>query len=136
MVQELVYQDEIWRSESGISSVFARADAPGGPIAAVAWANRVRLYYISGGDIIEGQMNGAGKWSVDHNDASTIGATSSSGGSPTAPPITGNANGPEGLSQSDKIAIGIGLPVGIFSIIGGIAAWCTCCRRRRVVGGE
>ena len=34
----------------------------------------------------------------------------------------------EGLSQSDIIAIAIGVPVGVFTILGAIITWCMCCR--------
>lgn len=37
----------------------------------------------------------------------------------------------DGLSTSDKIAIGIGIPVGIFTIIGAVVTWCMCSRRKQ-----
>jgi len=41
----------------------------------------------------------------------------------------GGGEGGGGLNQSDKIAIGIGVPVGVFTIIGAVVAWWMCCCR-------
>lgn len=47
-----------------------------------------------------------------------------------SPPSSEETQQKHGLSQSDVIAIAIGVPVGVFTIIGAIITWCMCCRGR------
>ncbi|KAM7203343.1 hypothetical protein V8F33_002334, partial [Rhypophila sp. PSN 637] len=49
---------------------------------------------------------------------------------PTATPEKEKSDGDGGLTTSDKIAIGLGVPAGVFGVIGSVATWWMCCRRR------
>ncbi|RYP45393.1 hypothetical protein DL768_008251 [Monosporascus sp. mg162] len=71
IIEEWTYQNGAWDSQARSSPVLPTADAAGGPIAAVALTTGVRLYYVSGGNILEGEVDNDGQWSLIGNLSTT-----------------------------------------------------------------
>ena len=70
--------------------------------------------------------------SIDETSSPTTGSGDSGGGSSDS----GDSTGSSGLDSSDKIAIGVGLGVGIPSIIIGLVAWLWPRRRKHSTEGR
>jgi uncharacterized membrane protein YfcA len=90
-------------------------------------ATATRIAGVATGATGASQGTGTATTSAAGNSAPTAGSTGTSGGS------SGNASstGSSGLSTSDRIAIGVGLGVGIPSVVIALAAWlCPCAGRR------
>ncbi|KAM7211759.1 hypothetical protein V8F06_012861 [Rhypophila decipiens] len=56
--------------------------------------------------------------------------TDTTGITPTPTNEKEKSDGDGGLTTSDKIAIGLGIPAGFFGVIGSVATWWMCCRRK------
>ncbi|RYO93842.1 hypothetical protein DL766_008885 [Monosporascus sp. MC13-8B] len=56
-VEELLYQDGTWASQPKPLPAWPEEDVPGGPVAAVTWAKSVTVYYLSGGIVVDADMD-------------------------------------------------------------------------------
>lgn len=96
-------------------------------------ATATRIAGVATGAAGASQGTGSATTSAAGNSAPTAGSTGTTESTGTGGSSSGNATsaGSSGLSTSDRIAIGVGLGVGIPTIVITLAAWlCPCAGRR------
>jgi hypothetical protein len=96
-------------------------------------ATATRIAGVATGAAGASQGTGSATTSAAGNSAPTAGSTGTTESTGTGGSSSGNATsaGSSGLSTSDRIAIGVGLGVGIPTIVITLAAWlCPCAGKR------
>ncbi|KAI5922279.1 hypothetical protein F4810DRAFT_290146 [Camillea tinctor] len=117
-------------SERGDNVSWPRADTPGGPLAVASDADtqNIRLYYTSGGEVVEVASND-GQW-AEATVIPSVNATQASTSSSETSATSGSTSN-SGLSGSAKAGISAGVTVGVIAIGGMIAAVFLLRRRQR-----
>ncbi|KAI1635981.1 hypothetical protein F4809DRAFT_641965 [Biscogniauxia mediterranea] len=109
-------------SQRGDDASWPRADVAGGPlaIASDAGTQAIRLYYASGGRIVEVASND-GRW-AEATAIPSVNTTQTSTSSSSSAAAATSATSDSGLSGSAKAGVSAGVTIGVIAIGGMIAA--------------
>ncbi|CAJ2504480.1 Uu.00g118740.m01.CDS01 [Anthostomella pinea] len=118
-------------------SSWPQADTAGGQLAIASdyTTQAIRLYYMSGGKVVEAASNN-GQWAAStvlpSSNTTQAQTTSSTGTSASATPSSPSADDDEGgLSGAAKAGLSAGVTLGVIALGGMLAAFCFLRRRQR-----
>lgn len=123
------------------ATAWPKADNPKAQLAVASnfGNNELRLYYVSGGQVVE--VNGDGrKWQAakvlpNYNKSLQVGTPAGNSSTPASGPAANEGN--TGLSTGAKAGVGIGVALGALAVGGAFTAlWCMRKRQKRTDGTE
>ncbi|KAK8000089.1 hypothetical protein PG990_012689 [Apiospora arundinis] len=124
------------------AKAWPKADNPKAQLAVASnfGSNELRLYYVSGGQVVE--VNGDGrKWQAakvlpNYNKSLQVGSPAGNSSSSSSSDSAANG-GNSGLSTGAKVGVGIGVALGALAVGGAFTAlWCMRKRQKRADGAE
>ncbi|KAI1212508.1 uncharacterized protein F4807DRAFT_413315 [Annulohypoxylon truncatum] len=141
-IHQISNKDYAWSvsdppSDTAAAAAWPQADVAGGPIgiANAFGADVLRLYYVSGGRVVEANGDG-GTWAaaaaLPSYNASQASSSSSSSSNSTGS-ADGGDDGNGGLSDGAKVGISVGVTLGVIAVAGmGVALWFLRYRQRKI----